>query len=79
MTMSYSPYHVPLNPNPLRLDRKIRIVCIGAGFAGITIAYKIAHDLKLEDIIDLKIYEKQVNSYLLTIGCVRSFDQLVSE
>ncbi|RFU36301.1 Flavin-containing monooxygenase, partial [Scytalidium lignicola] len=57
--MSYSPYCVPLNPNPLRLNRKIRIVCIGAGFAGITIAYKIAHDLKLEDTIDLKIYEKQ--------------------
>jgi NADH dehydrogenase FAD-containing subunit len=64
--MSYSPYCVPLNPKPLRLNRKLRIVCIGAGFAGITIAYKIAHELKLGDIIDLKIYEKQVCSYFLT-------------
>lgn len=67
--MPYSPYVVPLNPNPLQQNRRIRIVCIGAGFAGITIAYKVAHELKLEDTIDLQIYEKQVCLHYLKFTC----------
>jgi hypothetical protein len=59
---SYSPYCVPLNETPLHAKRKLRVACVGAGFAGITLAYKIAHELKLEDIIELKIYERQVRS-----------------
>ncbi|EXJ73778.1 uncharacterized protein A1O5_03540 [Cladophialophora psammophila CBS 110553] len=59
MTSQYSPYCVPLNPDYLRKNRKLRVVCIGAGFAGITLAYKVAHELKLEDIISFQIYERQ--------------------
>ena len=58
--MSYSEYEVPFNHVPLRTPRKIRVICIGAGLAGITLAYKIIHEKKLEDVIDLTIYERQV-------------------
>lgn len=38
--------------------RKMRVVAIGAGFSGLTLAWKIQHELKLEDEIELTIYEK---------------------
>jgi hypothetical protein len=53
-------FRVPLNNSPLKTPRKIRVVCIGAGFAGLTLAYKVSHGLKLEDVIDFRIYERQV-------------------
>lgn len=53
-------FRVPFNNRPLNTPRKLRIVCIGAGFAGLTLAYKISHALKLEDVIDFRIYERQV-------------------
>jgi hypothetical protein len=53
-------FHVPFNNRPLKTPRKIRVVCIGAGFAGLTLAYKISHGLKLEDFINFRIYERQV-------------------
>ncbi len=59
--MPYSEYEVPFNPVPLHTPRKIRMICIGAGLAGITLAYKIIHEKKLEDIIDFTIYERQVS------------------
>lgn len=62
--MPYSEYEVPFNPNPLHTSRKIRMICIGAGFAGMTLAYKIIHEKKLEDVIDFTIYERQVHSIL---------------
>ena len=65
---SYSRYCVPLNDNPLHTNRKLRVTCIGAGFAGITLAYKVAHELKIEDLIELKIYERQVSRSILDIS-----------
>lgn len=38
--------------------RKMRVVCVGAGFAGLMVAHKVQHELKLEDEIDLAIYER---------------------
>lgn len=38
--------------------RKMRVVCIGAGFSGLMVAYKVQHELKLEDEIELAIYER---------------------
>ena len=38
--------------------RKIRVVCVGAGFAGLMVAHKVQHELKLENEIDLAIYER---------------------
>lgn len=55
----YSPFEIPLNSNPLRTPRKLRIICIGAGFAGLTLAYKINVEKQLGDVIDFHIYERQ--------------------
>jgi cation diffusion facilitator CzcD-associated flavoprotein CzcO len=41
--------------------RKMRIVCIGAGFGSLMIAHKVQHDLKLEDEIDLCIYDRNAD------------------
>ena len=38
--------------------RKMRVVCIGAGFAGLMVAHKVQHELKLEDEMELAIYER---------------------
>ncbi|KAL4798345.1 hypothetical protein BDV19DRAFT_21008 [Aspergillus venezuelensis] len=37
--------------------RKLRVVCIGAGFSGLTTAYKLKHERPL-DFVDFTIYEK---------------------
>ncbi|KAL2817987.1 hypothetical protein BDW59DRAFT_129793 [Aspergillus cavernicola] len=37
--------------------RKLRVVCIGAGFSGLTMAYKLKHERPL-DYVDFTIYEK---------------------
>ncbi|KAL2858487.1 hypothetical protein BJY01DRAFT_360 [Aspergillus pseudoustus] len=37
--------------------RKLRVVCIGAGFSGLIVAYKLKHERPL-DYVDLTIYEK---------------------
>ncbi|KAK5114047.1 hypothetical protein LTR85_010353 [Meristemomyces frigidus] len=57
-TSKYSPFEIPFNPEPLRTPRKLRMVCIGSGFAGLTLAYKIQHERKLGDVIDFQIYER---------------------
>lgn len=49
---------VPILEQPILTQRKLRIVCIGAGYSGLTFAHKIQHEYKLEDQIDLAIYEK---------------------
>lgn len=43
---------------PVLTRRKLRIICVGAGYSGLTLAHKIQHELKLEDVVDLQIYEK---------------------
>lgn len=58
-TTMYSPFEIPFNPNPLRTPRKLRVICIGAGFAGLTLAYKFNIEKQLGDIIDFQIYERQ--------------------
>lgn len=60
-TSTYSPFEIPFNPNPLRTPRKLRMVVVGAGFAGLTLIYKIQHEKKLSDIIDLTVYERLVS------------------
>ncbi|KAL4880541.1 hypothetical protein BJY04DRAFT_191003 [Aspergillus karnatakaensis] len=37
--------------------RKLRVVCIGAGFSGLQVAYKLKHERPME-FVDLTIYEK---------------------
>ncbi|OAP62890.1 hypothetical protein AYL99_02117 [Fonsecaea erecta] len=59
--VSQRPNWVPLLDTPVLTRRKLKIVCIGAGFSGLTLAHKIQHELKLEDVIDLQIYEKNAD------------------
>jgi hypothetical protein len=49
---------VPIKEEPLYSRRKLKIICIGAGYSGLTLAHKIKHELKLSDVVDLTIYEK---------------------
>jgi ribulose 1,5-bisphosphate synthetase/thiazole synthase len=67
MGSSYSPFCVPFNASTLRTPRKMRVVCIGAGLAGLTFAYKIQHEAKLADFVDLTIYERQVSDLVLCV------------
>lgn len=49
---------VSVKEEPVYARRKLRMICIGAGYSGLTLAHKIKHELKLADEIDLTIYEK---------------------
>ena len=52
---------VPIKEEPVFSRRKLKIVCAGAGFSGLTLSHKIKHELKLSDVIDLVIYEKNAD------------------
>ncbi|KAJ4028982.1 hypothetical protein NW761_014821 [Fusarium oxysporum] len=50
---------VPIQEGPSFQPRKLKVVCIGAGFAGLMLSYQHKHgDAPLESFMDLKIYEK---------------------
>lgn len=49
---------VPIGEQHLRQPRPLKIITIGAGFSGLTMAYKIQHQYKLGDQIQHVIYEK---------------------
>ena len=49
---------VPIKEEPALTRKKLRMVCIGAGYSGLTLAHKIQHEYKLEDLVDLQIYDK---------------------
>lgn len=48
---------VSILETPLFTKRRLRIICLGAGFSGLTLACKIKHELAY-DFIDFQIYEK---------------------
>ncbi|KAF2139226.1 uncharacterized protein K452DRAFT_275341 [Aplosporella prunicola CBS 121167] len=52
------PNWVSLLEQPLHTPRPLKIICVGAGYSGLTLAHKIKHEHKLSDILDLTIYEK---------------------
>ncbi|KAK4864375.1 hypothetical protein LT330_009902 [Penicillium expansum] len=52
------PNWIPCAEQPAYTRRKLKIICIGAGYSGLTLAYKIDHELKLGDFVELQIYEK---------------------
>lgn len=55
----HAPNREPLLGQPCYTPtRKMRVACIGAGFGGLMVAYKIQHELKLEGEIDLVIYDR---------------------
>ncbi|KAF4959661.1 hypothetical protein FSARC_10671 [Fusarium sarcochroum] len=41
--------------------RRMRVVCIGAGFSGLLVAHKVQHEMNLEDDVDLVIYERNAD------------------
>jgi cation diffusion facilitator CzcD-associated flavoprotein CzcO len=49
---------VPLLDEPVYEPRRIRIVCVGAGYSGLMLAYEAKHNESLQGFIDLTIYEK---------------------
>lgn len=52
---------VPVLDQPVYSPRKIRVVCVGAGFSGLMLAHKYKYELKMDDYIDLTIYEKNAD------------------
>jgi hypothetical protein len=52
------PNWIPVKEQPAYTPRKIKIICVGAGFAGLTLAHKIKHGLGGADFIDYTIYDK---------------------
>lgn len=49
---------IPLKDETLHARRKTKVICIGAGYFGLTLSHKIKHEHKLEDDVDFTIYEK---------------------
>ncbi|GAB1217436.1 hypothetical protein ATERTT37_006675 [Aspergillus terreus] len=49
---------IPAPDVPLYNPKRIRIICVGAGFSGLMLAYKHKYKFKLRDVVDLVIYEK---------------------
>ncbi|CCT66582.1 related to monooxigenase [Fusarium fujikuroi] len=50
---------VPMREGPSFQPRKLKVVCIGAGYAGLMLSYQYKHgDSPLDQFIDLKIYDK---------------------
>ena len=51
---------VPVLEEPGFLRRRLRLICVGAGFSGLILAHKIKHVLPEAERknIDLQIYEK---------------------
>lgn len=49
---------VAVDPNRYAFKaRRLRVVCIGAGFSGLNLAYKLKHDQTLS-FVDFTLYEK---------------------
>lgn len=49
---------VPVYEQPLFTPKKLKMVCIGAGYSGLMLAHKVKWELKLDHFLDLTIYEK---------------------
>lgn len=52
---------VPVTEAPLFKPRKLRVVCIGAGYSGLMLAYKLKYEMPMENFIDLTTYEKNAD------------------
>lgn len=49
---------IPIHEEPAFTPRKLRIICVGAGFSGLTLALKIKHELQLDDVVDYVLYNR---------------------
>ncbi|KAK7430518.1 hypothetical protein QQZ08_003037 [Neonectria magnoliae] len=53
----HPPNWVPILESPVYTPRKLRVICIGAGYSGLMLSYRWKH-AEMENFIDLAIYEK---------------------
>lgn len=51
---------VPVAEKGLFAPKKMRVITVGAGHAGLMMAYKMRHEVKCEGYVDHVIYEKNV-------------------
>lgn len=49
---------MPVSDEPVFTPRKLRVVCVGAGYSGLLVAYKYKYEHHMNHYIDLAIYEK---------------------
>ncbi|TVY54851.1 putative sterigmatocystin biosynthesis monooxygenase stcW [Lachnellula cervina] len=49
---------VPLLERPIFTPRRLKVICVGAGYSGLMLAYSHTHKLKMSNFVDLTIYEK---------------------
>ncbi|KAF4986934.1 hypothetical protein FGRMN_10606 [Fusarium graminum] len=49
---------VPLLDQPGYTPRRLRVICVGAGYSGLMLAYEAKHNESLQGCIDLTIYDK---------------------
>lgn len=52
---------VPVGDEPVFTPRKLRVVCVGAGYSGLLVAYKYNYEHHMNHYIDLAIYEKNAD------------------
>lgn len=57
-TLRDAPNWVPILEKPTYAIRRLRVVCIGAGYSGLTVAHEVKHNRAFEGLIDLTIYDK---------------------
>ncbi len=71
---------VPLLQQPLYTPtRKLRVVCVGAGYAGLMLASKVQNEWKMEDFVDLQIYEKNGDvGGTVSLGAAHKYDLLLN-
>lgn len=55
---------VSVPEQPLFAPKRMRVVTVGAGHAGLMVAYKMRHEVKVESFVDHVIYEKNVRAAL---------------
>lgn len=48
---------VPILESAVYAPKRLRVVCIGAGYSGLMLAYYL-REMKMEDYVGLRIYEK---------------------
>ncbi|KHN98020.1 Flavin monooxygenase-like protein [Metarhizium album ARSEF 1941] len=49
---------ISIRDEPAFTPRRLRVVCVGAGYSGLMIAYKYKYEARSDSFVDLTIYEK---------------------
>ncbi|KAF1959461.1 hypothetical protein CC80DRAFT_545846 [Byssothecium circinans] len=57
----YPSNSIPVNPQATFTSRTLRVMCIGAGMSGLTLAHEMKVSPDLQELIDFVIYEKNID------------------